>query len=117
MCLQLAVAEQGLALQVMYSLDTVTLRHVASSLSDLDARAHALLEAAKAEVQRRGAALQDYTPVLPPHVTAILTAGDKVRINESQIFSNFNYMNQGHLKSVEMFLNPVESFYNFPNAI
>lgn len=74
---QLSKKEQALALTMMYNLDTMTSRSVQKSLEDIDAQAHQLLENAKREVQRRGAAQQDYAAVVPADIVAILTAGDR----------------------------------------
>ena len=62
---------------MMYNLDTITSRNVQKSLEDIDSQANQLLENAKREVQRRGAAQQDYGAVIPADIVAILTAGDK----------------------------------------
>ena len=62
---------------MMYNLDTITSRNVQKSLEDIDSQANQLLENAKREVQRRGAAQQDYGAIIPADIVAILTAGDK----------------------------------------
>ena len=62
---------------MMYNLDTITSRSVQKSLEDIDSQANQLLENAKREVQRRGAAQQDYASIIPADIVTILTAGDK----------------------------------------
>ena len=62
---------------MMYNLDTITSRNVQRALEDINAQANQLLENAKREVQRRGAAQQDYASIIPADIVTILTAGDK----------------------------------------
>lgn len=62
---------------MMFNLNTVSTTQVQASLEEIGSAVRTLQDSFKQEVQRRGAAQQDYATVIPVDVIGILVAGDK----------------------------------------
>ncbi|GFO26753.1 cytadherence high molecular weight protein 2 [Plakobranchus ocellatus] len=78
--------QHELAVELMFFMDDVSTTSVQKSLDHLDTLIQQLSEAARAECQRRGAATSEISAsgLLPAHITAILTAGDKVEAERDE---------------------------------
>lgn len=71
-------------------------------LDGLDEKAHALDDAARRETQRRTDAEQEFSSVLPPDVSAILTEGDEAERKAEEV----------HYKSHEKLTETVRKFFS-----
>ena len=74
---ELTVEEFSLSQQMLFSIDVLSPQKVESFLNATMEKALALNDAAKRETQRRSEAETEFSSVLPPDVTAVLTEGDE----------------------------------------
>ena len=88
-------------LMLIQDIDSVTVRTVSQALEEIDSGANALHEAYKKEFQRRGAAEQEYSTMLPPEVVAVLTDCDS---RESE-------MEDAHISAHVKFADTVRKFF------
>ena len=70
--------EHQLAQQLLFDFESVTSKDIEKALAVLDSGTLQLQEGSKSEVQRRGAAEQEYATILQPDVMAVLTEGDQL---------------------------------------
>ena len=99
---ELTAVEHKLALKLLHDMDSVTAKSVEKSLEEIDTCANTIAESAKREVQRRGAAEQEYGNVLPPEVIAVLTDADTRECEKED----------GHIASHVRFADSIRKFFN-----
>ena len=99
---ELTSAEHKLALTLIHDMDNVTVKSVEKALEEIDAGANTIAESGKREVQRRGAAEQEYGNVLPPEVIAVLTDADMRECEKEE----------GHVAAHVKFANSIRKFFN-----
>ena len=99
---ELTAAEHKLTLTLLHDMDNVTVKSVEKSLEEIDASANTIAESGKREVQRRGAAEQEYGNVLPPEVIAVLTDADTKECEKEE----------GHIAAHVKFADSVRKFFN-----
>ncbi|KAH3750553.1 hypothetical protein DPMN_185080 [Dreissena polymorpha] len=99
---EITAVEHNLAQTLLRDVDSVTVKFVARALEEIDSGANSLAESGKREVQRRGAAEQEYSSVLPPEVVAVLTDCDARECE----------MEEGHVGAHVKFADAVRKFFN-----
>ena len=74
---ELTMEEFNLSQRIMHNIETVNLKKVEGALITMNEKSHSMSEAFKGETQRRGAAHQELSAVIPLNILTIITEGDE----------------------------------------